>query len=165
MSERPSTRAEAMQAQILTSQHEPLLQAPIAEGDSRKRQYESLISGFCRTGGVVTGNKLAALVAPHSQQAVSKVARWIVSRRALSFSWEGQTLLPLFQFEGRGMQLSEGMATVLPELVDVFDNWELAQWFANPSPWLGGVAPADLMTTRPDLVHDAARVDRFIARR
>ena len=113
----------------------------------------------------MTGNELAALVQPHSEQAVSKVARWIVSRRALSFSWEGQALLPLFQFEGPGIRLCEGMARVLPELADVFDSWELSRWFANPNAWLGDIAPADLVATRPDLVHDAARVDRFIALR
>ena len=164
MPERPSKCVEATEYQHGGSYGKQGPRPRAADVDSRELQYQSLIAAFRRTGGVVTGNELAALVQPHTGQAVSKVARWIVTRRALSFPWEGQTLLPLFQFEGRGMRLRECMAQVLPELADLLDNWELARWFANPNPWLGDVAPADLLATRPDLVHDAARV-RFMARR
>lgn len=164
MRERPTTRVHIAQADTLARRDGRLPQERVADADSRALQYRNLIAGFCTTGGVVTGNELAALVQAHSEQAVSKVARWIVSRSVLSFSWEAQTLVPLFQFERPTMQLREGMANTLPELLDVFDNWELARWFANPNPWLGDVAPADLLATRPDLVRDAARVDRFIAR-
>jgi len=166
MPDRPRPRTEATQARILMhrDQHpaDPLVAA--ADRNSRKLQYESLIAGFDRSGGVVTGNELAALLQRHSGQAVSTVARWIVTRTALSFPWEAKTLVPLFQFELSTLQLREGMAHVLPELLDILDDWELARWFSNPNPWLGDIAPADLLATRPDLVRDAARVDRSIAR-
>lgn len=131
---------------------------------SRELQFQWLVGEYDRIGGVATGSELAMLVQPHRAQAVSRVARWIVSRRALSFSWQTQALLPLFQFERSTMRLREGMAGVLTELVDVFDEWELAMWFVNPNPWLDDAAPAALLAAEPRQVRDAARVDRFIVR-
>ena len=127
-------------------------------------QARLMTAAFQRSGGLVCGNEVAGMVQAHWDQAVSTVARWIVSRRVLSFVWQSQTLLPLFQFERPAMLLRPGMREVLAELNGVLDDWELARWFAEPNGWLDDEAPADLLARRPAEVLAAARADRFITR-
>jgi len=131
---------------------------------SREAQFHDVIEAYHRSGGVATGNEVAALVRPHRDQAVSTVARWIVARDVLSFDWRMQPLVPLFQFDLARMLPRKCVSEVLAELVDVFDNWDLARWFAEPNAWLGDRAPADLITACPHDVLDAARADRFVTR-
>jgi hypothetical protein len=119
--------------------------------------------GFRSTGGLLGGDELATLLRETSGQPVSVLARWIVAREAVSFEWHGQTLLPLFQFERFNLSLRSGVSRVVRELADVFDNWEMALWFAQPNAWLGDSAPADLVGIDARAVFDAARADRFVA--
>ena len=56
------------------------------------------------------------------------------------------------------------MPETLYELVDVFDDWEVSCWFAQPNDWLHGVEPAVAMSKDPEAVSLAARADRFIAK-
>ena len=67
-------------------------------------------------GGVATGDEVAGLMQKHWDQAVSTVARWIVGRSVLSFTWQSQTLLPLFQFDLASMSLRPCVTAVLREL-------------------------------------------------
>jgi len=137
---------------------------PHWRANSREAQLHDVLETYRRCGGIATGNEIAALVRPHRDQAVSTVARWIVSRDVLSFDWRMQPLLPLFQFDLARMLPRKCVSEVLAELVDVFDNWDLARWFAEPNAWLGDRAPADLVTACPRDVLDAARADRFVTR-
>ena len=131
---------------------------------SPEMQFRELLATFQRTGGVASGNQVAGLVDEHWDQSISTVARWIVSRHVLSFMWQAQTLLPLFQFERPAMLLRPGIAEVVTELSGVYDDWDLALWFAAPNAWLDEGTPADLLATRSADVLDAARADRFIVR-
>ena len=130
----------------------------------RERGLTELRSAFQRCGGLASGDELAGLVRPHWDQAVSTVARWIVTRSVLAVSWQAQTLLPLFQFEAPTMLLRGCMPAVLAELAPVYDEWDLALWFAEPNTWLDGAVPAELVARRPAAVLEAARADRFVAR-
>ena len=56
-----------------------------------------------------------------------------------------------------------GLQQVIGELREVFDDRELAEWFATPNCWLGGGAPAVRLASEPLAVIDAARADRFVA--
>ena len=69
----------------------------------------------------------------------------------------------MFQFERGEPAVKPGLSQVLAELVDVFDGWRLAAWFAQPSAWLNGQRPVDLLDSDLSGVRAAARVDRFIA--
>ncbi len=51
------------------------------------------------------------------QQGPSVLARWIALRQVVSFEWQAQTWLPLFQFDRRDMSIHP----------------ELAHWFARPN--------------------------------
>lgn len=131
---------------------------------TQDRQFLSMLTAYRRTGGVATGDEVAGLMQKHWDQSVSTVARWIVGRSVLSFTWQSQTLLPLFQFDLSTMSLRPCVTAVLRELVCAFDEWDLALWFAEPNAWLDDAAPADLVSNDPVSVLKAAQADRFIAR-
>jgi hypothetical protein len=67
----------------------------------------------------------------------------------VSYVWQSQTLVPMFQFDRSDMALRRGVSQVIDELADTFDDWELAAWFAAPNSWLEGAAPVDLIDTDP----------------
>lgn len=94
---------------------------------------------------------------------LSQLARWIAWRRIVTVPCVEQTLVPLFQFEPGFAALKLGLPPVLAELTGVFDDLELAAWFATPNDSLGGKAPADVLAQDPPAVHAVARLDRFIA--
>jgi len=119
---------------------------------------------FRPTGGMVGGDEMARLMRRHSEQPISVLARWIVSREAVSFEWKSQTLLPLFQFDLSDMSLRPGVTGVVRELAGVFEDMSLALWFAESNAWLGDVSPAEVIAVDPASVLDCARADRFIAR-
>jgi hypothetical protein len=43
----------------------------------------------------------------------------------------------MFQFELTDISVRPAYARAADELKAVFDDWELALWFANPNAWLG----------------------------
>ena len=99
-----------------------------------------------------------------SWQPISLLARWIVGREVISFDWQSTTMLPLFQFDLSSMTMRQSVTELLHELTEVFDDWDLALWFAQPNSWLDQQAPVALLNLDPKGVLDAARADRFIAR-
>jgi hypothetical protein len=146
-------------------------------------EFSELCQGLQRSGGLVSADQWVGLmhgrgerllgeptsptflppISPPISQPISMVARWIVGRRIVCITWRSQTLLPLFQFGAGRSSLQPGLAAVMTELTDVFDDWELALWFARGNSSLGGAAPADRLATHPEDVLQAARTDRFIA--
>ena len=128
------------------------------------RQLLSMVQAFRTTGGVVCGDELAYLLRRRSKQPISIVARWIVGRQVVSFEWQSQTMLPLFQFDPSNMALRSCVVEIVRELVDTYDDWEAAWWFASPNAWLDGAMPVERIDKDAQEVLDAARADRFIAR-
>ena len=127
------------------------------------RQFFAMRDAFEQQGGLALGDEVAGLMRSRCEQPVSMLARWIVARRVVSFSWRSQTLLPLFQFDRIDMSLHAATCDVVAELVPVFDDWDLASWFAHPNSWLGGASPVDTIARDPASTVQAARADRFIA--
>jgi hypothetical protein len=127
------------------------------------RQFLEMDRSYARSGGTATGDEVARRLRRWSEQPLSTIARWIVDRRIVCFEWEGQTLVPLFQFDLDDMTIRAGVTAVVNELKDVFDMWELAVWFAQPNTWLDEACPVDEILTRPHDVLQAARSDRFVA--
>jgi len=128
-----------------------------------ERDFLLMTRAFQATGGLCCGDDLAQRLGIYTGQPISKVARWIVSREVVSFQWNCQTMLPIFQFDPSGMRVRPNVVAILRELSDVFDDWGCAVWFAQPNVWLADRVPVDLMDTEALAVLDAARVDRFIA--
>jgi hypothetical protein len=127
------------------------------------RQFLEMGRAFRATGGLVGGDDLARRLRRHSDQPISTLARWIVERRAVSLAWQAQTMLPVFQFDMSDMTLRPAVIAAVDELKDVFDDWDLALWFARPNAWLFDCAPVDVIAVDGPAVVDAARADRFIA--
>jgi hypothetical protein len=119
---------------------------------------------YASAGGVVTGDELAQLRESKTGRSISTIARWIVRREVVSFSWQSQILLPLFQFDSVDLERRPGLGSVLAELRDLYDDLEITEWFGQPSTWLDGEAPAAVIARDAAQVLDAARADRFAVR-
>ena len=132
--------------------------------DSQESQVVMrLLDAFSDIGGVVNGDALASLLRGGTEQPISLLARWIVQREVISFSWHSQTLLPLFQFDLETLQVRPGVPEVIAELREAFDDVELADWFARPNSWLQGSTPANRFGSDLPAVLQAARADRYVA--
>src|SRR3954454_99645 len=112
---------------LVLRRNSPLESFPPRAPEDHERQidqeFRTMRRAFRRSGGISHGDEIARRVSEHADQPISKVARWIVNNEALAFEWNGQTMLPLFQFDPCSMSLRPGIRLVLRELWDVFDNW------------------------------------------
>jgi hypothetical protein len=68
--------------------------------------------------------------------------------------------MPLFQFNASDMSLRAGLADILTELVQVYDDWDLAHWFAKPNVWLSEELPANALAVAAPQVLWAACAER-----
>ena len=132
--------------------------------DLADRQLTAMLSGYRRTGGVASGEVVASLLRQRSEQPISLLARWIVARQVVCFVWRSQTWLPLFQFDLARMEVQPGAKNAIAELSGAFDDWDMANWFAEPNSWLAGATPADTLGSDVEAVLHAARADRYVAR-
>ena len=128
-----------------------------------RSQHEAMTHAFRAYGGFISSDDVAQGLRGVCDQPVSKLARWIVSRSIISISWRAQTLMPAFQFDLDDMSILPAVTDVLGELGPVFDNWDLALWFAAPNACLDYAAPVALLADDALSVLQAARTDRFIA--
>jgi hypothetical protein len=134
-----------------------------AIGPLKDAQFDWMRVAFSPRGGLLHSEECQRRLRQQTDQPVSRLARAIVSRALLSLSWDGDTWIPAFQFAEDGLSVRPCCAQVFEELGPLFDDWELAWWFAVPNAWLGGAAPVDRLDDPALLLH-AARADRFIAR-
>ena len=128
------------------------------------RQFACLQTAFARHGGMATGEDITVRLRRRSDQPISVLARWIVSRSIVNVTRASETLIPVFQFDLPTMTILPGVSKVVLELCSVFDDWELALWFAEPNLWLQDASPVDVLSENPEAVFQAARADRFVAR-
>lgn len=128
------------------------------------RERRGMLSAFQRHGGLMSPEAVADDLRRTSSQPLSRMARWIVSRAIVMLPYQGRTLVPLFQFAPGGWIVRPGVARVLDELRDTFDDEELALWFTTPNVWLESRPPLECVGDGDDDLWQAARADRFIAR-
>lgn len=127
------------------------------------RQFASMKTSFHLHGGMATGDELALELSSRVDQPTSRLAVWIFGRRVLSVRWQGETFVPMFQFDRADLSIRKVVSDVIDELRTPFDSWELALWFTEPNLWLGGAMPVELVVKDERAVLGAARADRFIA--
>jgi hypothetical protein len=128
-----------------------------------RTQHEAMTHAFRAHGGFISSDDVAQGLRGVCDQPVSRLARWIVSRSIISIGWRAQTLMPAFQFDLTDMSIVPVVKDVLGELRPVFDDWDLALWFAAPNACLDYAAPVALLADDASSVLQAARTDRFIA--
>ena len=125
------------------------------------QQFIDMLGSFRGCGGLARSEEALAWLDGEVEQGLSTLARWIALRQVVSFEWQAQTWLPLFQFDRRDMSIRPGLVPIVGELGGVFDAWELAHWFARPNSTLEGLTPAEAFRDDPASVLQAARTDRF----
>lgn len=123
----------------------------------------SLLAAFQGTGGVVRGNELAMMLEGLKVGNVSSLGRAMASGEICSFQWRSAFWIPMFQFDLDNLAFKRGPRKILRELNDVFDEWTLTAWFAQPNAWLDGHKPVDMLAFNLPAVHEAARADRYVA--
>ena len=127
----------------------------------KNRPAAAMIDAFNRASGLVHGDEMARLLRRRHSQPLSLLARWIVSREIVTVPVQGQTLIPLFQFDMPSATPHASLRPVLQELCPVFTDWELAMWFASPNTWLANQAPVAALLTDACSVVRAAQMDRY----
>ena len=137
---------------------------PLAEAASHDRRFITLLNGFRSSGGL---HRLAMTQAIRrhawSAEVIDALPARVAERGVLGITWNHETWVPDFQFDGRGTT-KQPVAAVLLELVPSHDPWDLATWWVAPSTWLQHARPIDLLEMAPARVFAAARADRYIAR-
>ena len=171
-------RARARPAPIASRERCPFLeqvgdvQLPARAGIPPHARWETeldprageVLAAFARNGGIADSGEVTLMLRRRTSQPISMLGRWIAERRVVSFVWQGELVLPMFQFDRADMSLRAPVRAVLDELDGTFGEWDLATWFALPNALLGDRAPVDVLDHDPDAVRQAARADRFIAR-
>lgn len=128
----------------------------------KNNQFVGMLNAFRRSGGLARAPEVAARFSRQGASDMSPLAGWIAKRQVISLEWQSRIWLPLFQFNPTGMTLRSGLGAVLAELVLVYDDWEVASWFAQPNSWLASATPADSLAVAAPQVHHAARAERFV---
>lgn len=128
------------------------------------RRFTTLRDALARQGGCLPADDVCGLLRAHWDQPLSRVARWIAGRDVVSVPWRAQFWIPMFQFERPSLDVRPAACDVIQALRPVYDDWELAEWFARPHELLAGRCPASRLACDPGAVREAARRDRFINR-
>jgi hypothetical protein len=131
-----------------------------AQDSRRNDQFVALLNAFRRSGGLAQAPEVVARFKRQGTIDVSPLASWLLKRQVISVEWQSKIWLPLFQFSPVGMELRPGLDSVLAELVVRYDEWDLADWFAQPNVWLSDSAPADVLAVAAPAVLVAARAAR-----
>ena len=126
-------------------------------------QFVAMLNAYRGSGGLARDGELVALSRHRSGPDADTLAKWIAEREVIGFEWQSRTWLPVFQFNLFDMTRPPALEQVLAELNPVYDSWELANWFAQPNPWLADRVPAETLELDPFSVLQAARASRFIA--
>lgn len=127
------------------------------------RGFVSMLVAYRPSGGTLSSQELAPLLADcHASESVN-LERLIAERRVFGFAWRSTFWIPMFQFELRSLRIRSESSLVLLELVKSFDEWSIATWFTCPNTWLNNQKPIELLDSDFAAVLDAARTDRFVA--
>ena len=126
-------------------------------------QFIAMLDSYRSSGGLARAQEVLALLKRHCGSDLSTLARWIVKGNVISFEWQSEVWLPLFQFNRIDMTPQTGLGQVLAELSSIYDAWELANWFSQPNPWLADRTPAETLAGDAIAVLHAARAERLTA--
>lgn len=145
-------------AQLLQSQEAAAFNPACTEAgfDQLKNAYQS-------SGGIMRSDDVARLLDYRHAGNANSLADLIKSNEVFGFDWRRVKWVPLFQFNLLTLVATQETKKVLAELAGVFDDWTLAVWFVQASPFLAGRRPVDVIDKDSALVIAAASGDRLIA--
>ncbi len=136
--------------------------ASVAESVDRDVQFLSMLAAFRSSGGIDRAAQVEKWLNANAGAKLSALARWMAHKDVIHFDWQRQTWLPMFQFGVATRAPLVAVGLVLIEFDGSFDHWDIAQWFARPSPALGGRKPAEVLSCDPAMVIDAARAEKCL---
>lgn len=155
----PGTEDQAEQGRRLVTRAPPPGFNAIAD-----REFLEMLDGYRAYGGLARLQEVLTLFRQRPGVAdLSTLAYWMVSRKVVCFEWQQQSWFPLFQLDREQLRPKASLQQVLAELSQVYDPWDLAYWFARPSPWLDDRSPVQVFDSDLQAVLYAARADRFVA--
>lgn len=125
-------------------------------------EFVAMLGSYRCSGGLARAQEVLALLKRNCGSDLATLAKWIVKGKVISFEWQSELWLPLFQFNRIDMMPQPGLGHVLAELSAVYDPWELAHWFSQSNAWLADQTPAETLVSDPAAVLHAARADRFV---
>ena len=140
-------------------------QASVAEPIDRDVQFLNMLVAFRRSGGLDRATHVDKWLEANAGAKVGTLARWMAHKEVIHFEWKLQTWLPMFQFGMATRVPLVAVGLVLIEFDGSFDHWDIAQWFARSSPALGGRKPAEVLSSDPAVVIDAARQEKCLLAR
>lgn len=126
-------------------------------------QFMDMLDAYRGTGGLARKEEILSHFKGHNGPDEDMLDVWIFRRRVICFNWQSQAWLPWFQFNSFTLEPHPQLRPLFDELVDVYEPLEMADWFAQPNPWLAGRAPVDTLLNDLTAVMQAARADRYIA--
>jgi len=126
----------------------------------RDELFLQMLNAYRISGGLFRGADVNTLLEGHGRHCAGTVDHWIENNEVIHFEWQCLTWMPRFQFDMAAKAPWTAVGLVATELAGVFDNWQMALWFAHPSTVLEGRLPADALRSDPDQVIQAARHDR-----
>jgi hypothetical protein len=125
--------------------------------------FVGLLNAYRTSGGLAPAEELLASIRHRGGPDINTLARWIVARQVIHFAWQARTWLPLFQFCPLENTPRRELGPVLAELNAVYDEFEVATWFATPNLSLAQRSPVQAFAMGCSAVLRAASIDRFVA--
>lgn len=132
------------------------------QGWQSDQQFIAMLDAYRPSGGLARAQEVASMCQSYGETSIPTLAHWITTRQVISFEWQGKVWLPLFQFKLPGITPQPGLGDALSELVVTHDDWDTANWFSLPNPWLADDTPADRLASAAAEVLNAARAERYV---
>jgi hypothetical protein len=126
-------------------------------------EFVTLLDANRDFGGIARAQEVASMTMSRCGPDVKTLAAWILDRQLLSFEWQSQIWIPLFQFDRSSMALHPGLGMILSMLTPAYAPWEQALWFTQANAMLGDRIPAHVLPLDHPAVLRAARESPHIA--
>jgi hypothetical protein len=120
-------------------------------------------AAYRESGGLLRAPELASMWQHHGTVDTDLLAHWVLKRKVISFEWHATIWLPLVQFNRTTMSLVPGFEEIQAELVAVYNDCDLAQWFSLPNTWLADHTPASALASAAPEVLIATRTERYVS--
>jgi len=122
----------------------PRTELPSAPAVLAALRNAELRTAFIEREGVLTAPQVAQVAGSRARNASAVASRWRLAGRIFAVAWGDQLLYPVFQFSNGAPR--PAVARVLAAMGPDVSSWQVALWFATPSPHLeGGARPMDLL--------------------
>ncbi len=147
----------------------PFMPRPAAAGQSARRGaqtdelFAELLNAYRASGGLARLSEVIVMTRGIRGHEAVRMAAWIIERKVVSFEWQADPWLPLFQFKRADMTPWQATQQVVRVLNPVLGPWALAAWFVRPHALLQNRSPADTLHASFPAVMHAARAEPAFA--